>query len=65
MIFSHGILLEDERNLWLGLVTVFSLDMHAQVTVFSWNTNEIMVWTGNSVFFDRAGATPNSGVSRQ
>ena len=37
---SHCILLEHERNYGLG--------MDAPVTVFSWNTNGIMVWTGCS-----------------
>ena len=31
-----------------ALVIVFSLSTHALVTVFSWNTNEILVWTGCS-----------------
>ena len=37
---SHRILLEHKRNYGLG--------MDALVTVFSWNTNGIMVWTGCS-----------------
>ena len=43
--FSHRILLEHERNYGWGMdalviVTVFSLGMHALITVFSWNTND-------------------------
>ena len=37
---SHRILLEHKWN--------YALGMDVEVTVYSWNTNEIMVWTGCS-----------------